>query len=249
MLLSYIKVGEKPKDQEKLRVFEKLTAFLSNIKDAEAGLQTKGEKQISENDWMARVAVHLLSKLLLGEDYRLDSCCRKKLTKCPCPCKATLKYGVTSIGNPRTYYGNLDVIIGTFRGAVAACEVREAEDEDEDVTTSDASNEEQKDNPALTFVPTVGVSKTHIQFHFYDSQKDIYLLSCEMPLFDIPMEEEQQLNLTTILAIWLVMNYSYLMTGSTSEMEQDEQFGFHTSCKPTILHRYKNDITHGSIDI
>ncbi|KAK3084628.1 hypothetical protein FSP39_016549 [Pinctada imbricata] len=279
LLLDFFKVGVKPSNEKERKVLEKLTTFLAKIEEAELGLSAGvNPSKLAENDWMARLSVHVLSKLFVGEDYRLDSHCSKNLMQCPCPCKTALKYGVTSIGNPKTYYGRLDVIVGRFErkavkaGAVGACEVHDTDssdviDEQDDLV--DASNVEvkvstlsshmsqllsqaivfsfylHKCNSEATFVPTIGISKESIQVHFYDSERDIYLMSREMRLFKRGTKE---LHLPTIVALWLVLNYSDLMTEATCEMQQEERFGFHTFSGQSTLQRYKRDIKLRPLD-
>ncbi|KAK3093474.1 hypothetical protein FSP39_016200 [Pinctada imbricata] len=239
--------------------------FLNSAVYAEAGLEHE-EKQLSGNEWMARLVVHVLSRLYIGEKYRLDSHYRNRLPRCPCPCKINLKYGSTHIGNPRTYYGCLDVIMGVD-GAVAVCEtkVNDEDDIDEDEIIAEPSDEDVKVTPLsqnlpqlhsqtivfsfyqnncnndLTFVPIIGICKSHIQFHFYDSTRDIYLMSCEIPLFEdnIPWK----LNLSAVVAIWLVVNYKQLMGSCPNEIEKLEKFGFHNFCGEHL--QYYKDIKLG----
>ena len=100
---------------------------------------------------------------------------------------------------------------------------------------------EKKCNPALNIVPSIGVSKTHIQFHFYDSQKDIYLASKEMPLF----YKNKTLQIPTVIATWLVLNYKHLSSGVTKNIENEGKFGFHSQIFSESLHLYQNDVEMG----
>lgn len=100
---------------------------------------------------------------------------------------------------------------------------------------------EKKCNPALNIVPSIGVSKTHIQFHFYDSQNDIYLASKEMPLF----YKNKTLQIPTVIATWLVLNYKHLSSGVTKNIENEGKFGFHSQIFSESLHLYQNDVEMG----
>lgn len=100
---------------------------------------------------------------------------------------------------------------------------------------------QKKCNPALNIVPLIGVSKTHIQFHFYDSEKDIYLASKQMPLF----YKNKTLQIPTVIATWLVLNYKHLSSGVTRNIEKDGKFGFHCQIMPESLHLYQNNIEMG----
>ena len=57
-----------------------------------------------------------------------------------------------------------------------------------------------------------------------------------MPLFC----EDDSLNLPSVLATWLVLNYKHLMSDVPVEMKN--QFGFHQLCKK-MLSVYKNKIS------
>lgn len=100
---------------------------------------------------------------------------------------------------------------------------------------------QKKCNTALNIVPLIGVSKTHIQFHFYDSEKDIYLASKQMPLF----YKNKTLQIPTVIATWLVLNYKHLSSGVTRNIENDGKFGFHSQILPESLPLYQNDIEMG----
>ena len=185
-------------------------------------------------------------------------------------------------GNPRTWYGRIDVILGDFG------EKNEEHEEANEIQiiankASGESNEDNSDSavlsngsrggqsqaetlsahlaqtivfsfyqkkrhPDVTLVPTIAVSRTHIQFHFYDCEKDIYLMSREMPLFGL---DPEQLNLCTVLATWLVVNYKYFVTGVTGEMEKETKFGFHRACEAdgrSALRYYQNKIEIGPVE-
>ena len=92
----------------------------------------------------------------------------------------------------------------------------------------------------LTFVPSIALNRNHIQFHFYDSENDVYLVSQEMPLF-----VNQTLHLSTVLATWLVLNHRYLLSDATEEMLNEGKFGFHDIAHKS-LHLYEKEIKMGS---
>lgn len=100
---------------------------------------------------------------------------------------------------------------------------------------------QKKCNPSLSLVPSIGVSKSHIQFYFYDSAKDIYLVSQGMPLF----YEDNKLQLSTVIATWMVLNYKHLLTGPTEKMVKDSKFGFYSNTSSENLNLYKNNIKMG----
>lgn len=101
---------------------------------------------------------------------------------------------------------------------------------------------QKKCNSAVSIVPSIAVSKTHVQFHFYDCEKDLYFLSQEMPLFS---EDDNELLLETVIATWLVLNYRHLLSGPTEGMVKGEKFGFHSNVSDEVLNLYRNEIKMG----
>lgn len=62
-----------------------------------------------------------------------------------------------------------------------------------------------------------------------------------MPLF----YEDNKLQLSTVIATWMVMNYKHLLTGPTEKMVKESKFGFHTNISSENLNLYKNNIEMG----
>ena len=102
---------------------------------------------------------------------------------------------------------------------------------------------QKKCHPDLHLIPSIGVSRNHFQFHFYDSVEDVYLLSREMPLF----YADKTLNMSTVIATWLVLNYQYLMSGVTAKMKSEKKFGFHSFVGPKYLKLFQKDIEMGPL--
>ncbi|XP_048742818.2 uncharacterized protein LOC125656246 [Ostrea edulis] len=258
-----------------------LLAFIRRSEDASKGLHGKDSER--ESEWSARLAVHLFLPLSMRKDFILDIHSMKKPKECPCSCKTDIRYGDTTIGNPDTWFGRLDIIIGKSMSEqekrkrprleaeadVGATVV--TEDSDDDLSDQDAADDElsqikvksdnlaghlsqfvsqtivfsfyqKKCNENLSFVPSIGINKNRIQFHFYDAENDIYLLSQEIPLFDA----ENHLILPTVIATWLVLNYKHLLTGPTTEMINDDKFGFHSKIPPGSLNLYKHEMKMGT---
>jgi hypothetical protein len=89
-------------------------------------------------------------------------------------------------------------------------------------------------------VPYIGVNEEHIQFHFYDSVKDLYFVSNELELFLV----NNNLHLTTVLVTWLVLNHRFLMSEVTEEMVKDGKFGFHSFAQGNLEY-YRNELAMG----
>jgi hypothetical protein len=66
-----------------------------------------------------------------------------------------------------------------------------------------------------------------------------------MPLFE---PSSTTLNLTTVLATWLVLNYRFLMAGATEDMLKAGEFGFHSFAQDN-LPLYKNEIRMGMLTV
>jgi hypothetical protein len=99
---------------------------------------------------------------------------------------------------------------------------------------------QKKHFPMLHFVPSIAVSENAIQFHFYDSENDLYFVSGELNLF----HANGTLHLTTVLATWLVLNHRYLSSEGTEEMKKCRKFGFHSMAKDNLVF-YQKDLRMG----
>lgn len=251
-------------------LLQKLISFTSNLKEATKALQNVSGRS-SETEWAARLAVHFFLPLSLVQDYILDSGSRHKALECPCSCKSRIKYGDTSIGHSKTWFGLFDIVIGKTLSLETEVHIAATVIPEEPVEESESSEDnlsqigvkfeslekffsqiasqsivfsfyQKKCNSAVSIVPSIAVSKTHVQFHFYDCEKDLYFLSREMPLFS---EDDNELLLETVIATWLVLNYRHLLSGPTEGMVKDEKFGFHSNVSDEVLNLYRNEIKMG----
>ena len=78
---------------------------------------------------------------------------------------------------------------------------------------------QKKNNPAFEnyLIPTVGISKKDVLFHFYDPEHDILL---ESPPFSIFGYLSSELYYPTVLALWFTLNYKTFCTGITRGMKE-----------------------------
>lgn len=84
-----------------MNLIHKLLNDITLIPEASEGLQVEkqeSERNKSEADWSARLAIHFFSPLSQTKDYVLDNHGLKKYERCPCSCNKLVKYGDTSIG-------------------------------------------------------------------------------------------------------------------------------------------------------
>lgn len=80
-------------------------------------------------------------------------------------------------------------------------------------------------NPDYTnhMIPSIGILKDKIVVYFYDCINDVLLESSEMPY----LTAQGDLVKTTIVALWLVLNFKYFCSGITKGMtESGSKSGF-----------------------
>lgn len=64
-------------------------------------------------------------------------------------------------------------------------------------------------------VPHIGISEERVQLYFYDSEHDILIEARPENLF----VSEEEINMKTIIGLWLVLNNEYFCSGITKEMK------------------------------
>ena len=93
-------------------------------------------------------------------------------------------------------------------------------------------------------IPSIGVSSSKVLFYFYDSVNDVLLGSTTFRL----KEFECKLDITTVFAIWMVLNHKYLCNG-LNEVDIDlvpkSHFTEHAKSK---LHVYRDGLKKGNLD-
>lgn len=88
-------------------------------------------------------------------------------------------------------------------------------------------------------VPLIGISKDSFRVYMYDPEEDLLYESTCMPLFDEPVSVEgRQLNISSMVILWIVMNFDYFFTGVKSK---HVQFGYKANLK-TFLGPHQSDI-------
>lgn len=65
-------------------------------------------------------------------------------------------------------------------------------------------------------IPSIGISKDKIVVYFYDCINDVLLESSEMPF----LTAQGALVKSTIVALWLVLNFKYFCSGITKGMKE-----------------------------
>ncbi|KAK3084042.1 hypothetical protein FSP39_007201 [Pinctada imbricata] len=112
IIMGYVLRDEQPKDPMLKKCLDQLLGFISNIKASEKGLKCEGK--VKESLWMTRIIVHYLAALSVLGEFQFDKYTKDKPTQCSCSCRHKVSYTDTNIGNPHTWYGKLDVVLGCF---------------------------------------------------------------------------------------------------------------------------------------
>lgn len=95
-----------------------------------------------------------------------------------------------------------------------------------------------------SLIPCIGVSNIGLIFYFYDSVNDVLLGSTHFPLAS---SNPFELNLTTVIALWFVLNHKYLCNGfSFIEMKEVPKANFVDVAK-SKLDIYKNELKRGQV--
>ena len=87
--------------------------------------------------------------------------------------------------------------------------------------------------------PCIGISKRHVVFYFYDSEHD-YLL--ESTCFDLQVPG-LGIKKSTVLAMWLTLNYKYLCSGITHAIKGSGYTADFEKFGKGKMELYKNHLT------
>lgn len=135
------------------------------------------------------------------------------------------------VGSPEVWHGNVDAMMDISIKFVKeeACtsdgygnEAKIADlktDREQIIAQSIVSSFYQKRiNPDYTdhMIPSIGISKDKIVVYFYDCINDVLLESSEMPF----LTAQGALVKSTIVALWLVLNFKYFCSGITKGMKE-----------------------------
>lgn len=96
-----------------------------------------------------------------------------------------------------------------------------------------------------TLIPCIAVShRVGLIFYLYDSVNDILLGSTQFPLASF---NPFQLNMTVIIAVWLVLNHKYLCSGfSLTDLEEVPKAGFVDVAEDKI-NVYREELQRGQV--
>ena len=145
-------------------------------------------------------------------------------------------------GNSKVWHGNVDILLGPHPsvavyakdddstgadsdGSLSSFEVKDNSDliNDRSQIISEAivfALLQKKCNPSFDnyLIPTIGISKTDILFYLYDPEHDILLESPPFNIFE--PYASNSLELSSVLALWFILNYKTFCTGITVAMKE-----------------------------
>lgn len=218
------------------------------------------------------LAFHLFTRLSASSRFIVDD--QKPVQPKACPCTkrhGKVTYGDTSIGNPDVWHGCLDLIMEGSNVSVDTLDQDSEASSDREsgriVTRRTVDMTDNSMGSGLvqlaaktivqsfyyrqvypqwenTLIPCVGVSSTGLIFYFYDSVHDVLLGSSRFPLAAYSPFE---INFTTVIALWMVLNHKYLCNGLSSvDLQEVPKSGFVTAARDK-LHIYRAELRQGGV--
>lgn len=238
MMEKYFKRGKIPEDPDYQKALEKLLTFLSKSREDNEAL-FEDMKDMSEGDWAIRVAQHLLVQLSVYDSYLIDSYKGCNFSCCPCPRKDHLLGFTcdTSFGCENSWHGKPDIIVQDIpvtvqmegmpalrpepsaETAVSSIDNKflqqhKAQLKAQTITFSPLQEKTNKCKLRNSLVPGIGISTKYLLVNFYDSVHDVLLTSKPLTIF-----KGEELMYSTILFLWLTLNYRLLCSGLTETMK------------------------------
>ena len=167
-------------------------------------------------------------------------------------------------GHPDCWHGSVDIMVNS----VILSELVEEDDDDSpgaspvEVKVSDKVHKkdlsqmvaetivfsfaQKKKHPEYEhyLIPPIGVTKTEIVVHLYDSENDVLMQSYPLPL----LSSADTLHTSTVVAIWFVINYIYLCPGINELILKNKipKADFYLQAG-TKLHMYENEFDIGNV--
>ncbi|XP_033760037.1 uncharacterized protein LOC117342136 [Pecten maximus] len=215
------------------------------------------------------MAEHVFSKLALRNRYTVDKTYKKHgvisgLCQCGCDTDIKCRLGDTSLGEPSVWHGCPNIILSHGEEQVPVLvsgdtEISQGSKSSVEVKSKHLNYNEVKHQmiaQAITFsflqkkrfpssknslVPAIGVSPKEVIFFFYDCKEDVLMQSVKMPL-----RSGKGVRYSTLIAIWLAVNYKYLGSGLTGNLQTAPKSHFFSLAKE-VLHVYRNDLSMGGV--
>ncbi|XP_062579668.1 uncharacterized protein LOC134241650 [Saccostrea cucullata] len=268
MLHKFVRNREIPNDGNMKLLLERLVKFLIRTEIHAALSQMKDCSD--ETELIILLIFHLFSPLSLSSYFTVNQSKSSQPKVCPCGKKhRKIIYGDTSIGNTDVWHGTVDlimegadvIIVTPDKGTSEDLDSREAVKQGQfDMNNNSAGSSlvqvaaktivhsfyhhQIHPDHSNTLIPCIGVSPTGLIFYFYDSVHDVLLGSTHFPLATF---SPLHLNWTTVIAVWMVLNHSYLCNGLSS-LDIDEVPKSHfLDIARSKLDIYKHELQRGRV--
>ena len=175
-------------------------------KDSSTLLMPTRERK--EQTHAIKIAQHLLTKLTVNSTYTIDSS-YGAMKKCTCKDHEDLlgKPGDTSYGCMKAWMGNADIIMEdsvpvtviaenddtqletSSRSSVSTVEIKGTDDYSQiraqSIVFSFYQQKHNLEKIRTCLVPGIGISTEKLYYSFYDSEHDVMLLSCPLPMWNM----------------------------------------------------------------
>jgi len=97
-----------------------------------------------------------------------------------------------------------------------------------------------------TLIPSIGVTKGEVYIFMYDHKLDMMLESTELKLRKKAVDDSNRLELSvsTVVALWLAINYKYLCSGTSDSMRKTEFTADFPKLVPSVYQVYEKEVKH-----
>ncbi|XP_052070075.1 uncharacterized protein LOC127708928 [Mytilus californianus] len=227
-------------------IFECLFDFLSgnHLSCLKSLLDLSSSGNLSEVKITTIMALHYFKPLVPNGAYVVDNSNPSCHAKCEL-CAERIVYGDTSIGNKRVWHGKVDILLQRSIVKVSLEKDLEDlnlkdEDEDKEIEETSICKEELACGLAKSqlvsqvivnafftsgkqkflhnqFIPSFFVTEKYIRIVLYHIELDILLMSTKLPIWD--KERSGELDVMTLIRVWLALNYSGSMDKSPEQYQ------------------------------
>ncbi|XP_069119722.1 uncharacterized protein [Argopecten irradians] len=216
---------------------------------------------------------HLFTQLVPYKKYTVHKNTKHLPKECGCGCQTKICVGNTSIGSLWTWHGHVDVLfndtVAMTYGRAPAGDAEENKDDDTDedephrkqrklesgfnllepkilkqifaqtITNGFAQVNRKRSALSHFLIPTFGVTSDSISICLYDPDNDCLLHVREQLMLWCP----GQLNLTTIIVIWLFLNFTTFTQKNLAGVVDLDRSGLHLSLQQHLEYYRKADIS------
>ena len=98
-----------------------------------------------------------------------------------------------------------------------------------------------------TLIPCIAISANSVMFYFYDSVKDILLGSTLFPLLSVGANHPFLVRLTTVFALWMVLNHKHHCNGLSSFTEVEIPSAKFVEVAKSKISIYREGLRRGNV--